>query len=118
MKHIFSSLLEVGFAGECRERNLVGEKVDFEDITLVHGVFKVALVTTVVFQGRTDVPTDLTVFAKWSARVGVDVSDDASAEWGEGGPIEVEVSEHGCVSGKRWVNARGPKKIQSDDGLR
>jgi hypothetical protein len=50
MKKVFSDLFEIGGRGELGKRDLLGKKVDFEDVTLVHGVFEVALVATVVLR--------------------------------------------------------------------
>jgi hypothetical protein len=50
MKKVFGDLFEIGGRGELGKRDLLGKKVDFEDVTLVHGVFEVALVATVVLR--------------------------------------------------------------------
>ena len=57
----------------------------------MHGVLEVAAKTAVVFEGWANVPTDFAVLAKWGATLGVDMSNNASAKWGNGGSIEVKV---------------------------
>jgi hypothetical protein len=70
--------------------DLLGEKVDFEDITLVHGVFEVALVATVVLKGGSDIPPKFAMQAERGAGVSRDMGNHASSKWGNGSGVEVE----------------------------
>ena len=70
VKHVLGSLAEIIFAREFGKRNFFGEEIDFEYVSFVHRVLEVALPTTVVFQGGTNIPADLAVFAKGGASVG------------------------------------------------
>jgi hypothetical protein len=72
------------------KRDLLGEKVDFEDITLMHGVFEVALVATVVLKGGSNIPPKFAMQAERGAGVSRDMGNHASSEWGNGSGVEVE----------------------------
>ena len=116
-KHVGSSLLQVGFSGERGKRSLLGEKIDFKDVSFGHGGGKVAAVAAVVLWRGSDVPTNLAVFTKGSASVGRDVGNDFGSEWGKRCAIVVKITEEGCLGGKRRMNAAGAEKVQSKDGL-
>ena len=70
MEHVFRRLFEVVVASECRERDLLRKKIDLEHVPFRHGVFEVALPTTIVLEGRANVPTNLAVFAVGRAGFG------------------------------------------------
>jgi hypothetical protein len=87
MKHILGGLFEIRIARENGEGDVLWEEINFEDITLVHGVLKVAAKTAVVvFKGWANVPTNFAVLAELGATLGVDMSNNVSAkqvgQWG------------------------------------
>ena len=104
MKHIFGGLFEIRIARESGEGDALREEINFEDITLVHGVFEVTAKTAVVFEGWADVPTNFAVLAEWGATLGVDMSNNASAEWSNGGSIEVKISEQRSMGREGRMN--------------
>lgn len=95
VKHVFGSLLKVGIAGECGKGDFFREKINLEDIAFGHGVGEVTFPTPVVFERRTDIPTNLSVCAVWRARVGGSMGNYFGAGRGKWSSIEVEVAEEG-----------------------
>jgi len=118
VEHVFGGLLEIGIAGDCWKSNLFGEKIDLQYIAFVHGVGEVALPTTVVFEGRTDIPTNLAVFTEGGAGFSGGMSNDLGAHGGKRSAVEIELTEKGCVGRERWVDARRPEQVESQSGLR
>jgi hypothetical protein len=90
VKKVFGDLFEIGGRGELGKWDLLGKKVDFEDITLVHGVFEVALVATVVLKGWSNIPPKFAMQAERGAGVSRDVGNHASSEWGDGSGVKVK----------------------------
>ena len=68
-------------------------------------VLKVTSIASIVLERRADVPTDVTVDAECRSFVGGDVSNDACADGGERGSVEVEIAEEGSVGRERegWI---------------
>jgi hypothetical protein len=69
MEHILGGLLEIQFGGKAWNGDFFGEKIDRENVTCGIGVGEVALPAPVVFEGRPDIPTDLTVLSEGGASV-------------------------------------------------
>jgi hypothetical protein len=113
MKHIFSRSLEIFFTSESGKRNSVGEEVDFEDVTFVHGVGKVALVAAIMFGRGTNVPSKLAMSAKRSASISRGMSNDFGARRCKWSAVEIEVAEHGSVGGEGRMNTGRSKEIES-----
>jgi hypothetical protein len=93
VEHVFGSLFEIGVAGKCREGNLFREKIDLEYITFVHGVGEVTLPATIVFQGRTNIPTNLAVFTEGGAGFSRGMSKNLCAHGSKRSAVEIEVAE-------------------------
>ncbi len=118
VQHILGCLLKVVISGELGEGVFFRKKVDFEDVAFCKGVGEVTLVAAVVFERRTDVPTDFAVFTKGWASIGGRVGDDSGAGRGERGAVEVEVTEQGGVGRQGRVDAGRPEQIEGQCGLR
>ena len=118
MKHVFGSLLQVVSTRKGRESKLLGEKIDFEDVTLMESVREIALVATIVFQGRTDIPTNLAMFTEGGASIGGSVGNDLGAQGGERSTIEIELTEQGGVSRERRMDARRTEEVEGQNCLR
>ena len=112
-EHIFGCLLKIGLAGESRERDFVGGKIDFEDITFVHGVGKITFVAAVMLRGRADVPTKFTMFTKRRTGISRNVSDDFGTRGRNRSAVKVEIAVEGSIGRERRVNTRGAEEIQS-----
>jgi len=113
VQHIFGGLLKVGIAGEGGKWDLVRDEVNLEDVAFGHGVGEITFPASVVFEGRADVPTNLSVGAEWCAGVGGGVGNDFGARRGEWSTIEVEVAEEGGMCRQRRMNARGAEQVES-----
>ncbi len=118
MKHVFGSLLQVVITRKGRESKLLGEKIDFEDVTLMESVREIALVATIVFQGRTDIPTNLAMFTEGGASIGGSMGNDLGAQGGERSTIEIELTEQGGVSRERRMDARRTEEVEGQNCLR
>jgi hypothetical protein len=81
------------------------------------GVGKITLVAPVVFQGRANIPTDLTVCTERSSGIGGEVGNDFGASRGNWSAVEVEVAKKGGVGGERRMNAGGPEEVKGQDRL-
>ena len=69
VKHVLGSLAEKIVSGEFRKGNFFGEEIDLEDVSFVHRVLEVTLPATVMFEGGTDIPANLAVFAEGGASI-------------------------------------------------
>ena len=118
VKHIFGGLLQVVSARKGRESNLFGENIDFEDVPLMEGVREIALVATIVLQGRTNVPTNLAMFAERGTRIGGNVGNDLSAQGGKRSTIEIELTKQRSMSRERRMDARRTEEIEGQCRLR
>ena len=98
VKHVLSSLAEIIVSREFGKGNFFEEEIDLEDESFVHRVLEVALPTTVMFEGGTDIPANLAVFAKGGASVCGGVCHDLSAHGGKWCTIEIVVSEKRSMS--------------------
>lgn len=117
MEHVFSSLLEILFTSELGKGDFFGKEVNFEDITLLHGVFEIAAKATIVFRGRPDIPANFAMLAKGGASVGREMSNYASARRRKRSAIEIKVAEEGSMGGKRGMNTGRAKKIECQCNL-
>jgi len=113
VQHILSGLLKVVVSGELGEGEFLWEEIDLEYVAFGHGVGEVTFLASVVFEGRADVPTNLSVGAEWCAGVGGGVGNDFGARRGEWSTIEVEVAEEGGMCRQRRMNARGAEQVES-----
>ena len=98
VKHVLGSLSEIIVSREFGKGNFFGEEIDLEYVSFMHRVLEVALPTTVMFKGGTDLPANLAVFAKGGASVGGGVCYDLSAHGGKWCTIEIVVSEKRSMS--------------------
>ena len=98
MKHVFGGLFEIVTAREGRESNFFGEKIYLEDIAFMKSVGKVAFPTTVVFEGRADIPADFAVFTERGAGIGRGVRNNLGTHGGKWSPVKVELAEEGGMS--------------------
>ena len=93
VKHVFRSLFEIVVARELRKRNFFREKVNFEYITLMEGVLEVALPTSVVLQGRADVPSNLTMDTKGGTGIRSCMGHNLCAHGRKWCPVEVKLTK-------------------------
>jgi hypothetical protein len=86
-------LLEIIFRRERGKWNFFGEEVHSENVTLGHGVREIAFVASVMFRGGSNIPTDLTMLATRSTRVGTNVGHNFGARRSNWRSIEIVVTE-------------------------
>jgi hypothetical protein len=70
-------------------------------------VLKVTFIAAVVLERRADIPSDVAVDSKSRSFVGGDMGNDACADGGERGSIEIEVAEEGSVGREGGMYPRG-----------
>ena len=93
VKHVFSSLLEIVSCGDFGKRYFFREKIDGEDVTLLHCVGEVAFVAPVVLGRWSDVPTNLAVLAKSGASFSSNMGNDFCARRSKRNAIKIVVSK-------------------------
>jgi hypothetical protein len=96
---------------------LGGEEFDGAKGALGLGFRHVQAVTSVVLHGGADVPVGYAMGCPSAAVAGDLVSDGEGAGGRKGGGIEIELAEDLGVAREFWVDSRGPKQVESDDGL-
>ena len=118
MEHILGGLLQVVVAGKGGESKLLGEKIDLEDVPLMESVGEIAFVATIVFQGRTNIPTNFPMCTERGASIGGSVGNDLSTQGGKRSAIEVELTEQRCMSRERRMYPRRTEQVESQRCLR
>ena len=97
MEHVLSGLLKVCSRGEFGKGDFFGEEIDSKYITLLHGVWKVTLVTSVMFRGGADVPTNFAVLAKGGTRLGGHMGHNLGAGRSKRNAIEIVIPKKRCM---------------------
>ena len=85
--------MEVGFSGDGREGEFFGEEIHFQNVTFVHGVWKVATIASIMFGRGTNIPADLAVLTEGGARIGSNMGDNFGAKGGNGGAVVVKMTK-------------------------
>jgi hypothetical protein len=76
VKHVFSSLLQVGGIGEGGKWSFFREEINLEYISFLHGVWKVAAIAAIMFQRGADVPSHFSVLTERSSGFGSHMGDN------------------------------------------
>jgi hypothetical protein len=104
--------------GEGQERNLCGEEVCLQHISLVFGGWDVALPATIMLHGWANIPANNTMCTKWRTGIGRNVGNNLGSRPGNGIPITVLVAKEGRVGRKGRVNAGQTQEIECEQSLR
>ena len=99
-EHVVGGLAEVLVGGYCWEWDVVWEPVDGQSVAYAEGAGDVALVTAVMFDGWADIPAVDAVWTHVRTLGWREVNDDASAWWGKGTLVEIEVAVEASVGRK------------------
>ena len=94
-EHVFGGLTEIGLTREGGKGDCLWEKIHLEDVSLGESVREKTFVAPVMLEGRSNVPTDLTVCTERSPGVGREVGNDFGASRGKRSAVEVKIAEKG-----------------------
>jgi hypothetical protein len=114
-EHVGGGLSEVVVSGGFWEGNFVWEPVNSERISDAEGAPKVTNMATVMFGGRTDIPTvNAVVGCHVVALVGRDMDNNACTRRCQRALVEVKNPIDACVGREAGLAARGTEEVQGD----
>jgi hypothetical protein len=113
-EHVCGGLSRVVVSGGFGEGNSVWELINGESISDAKGAWNVTFMATVIFRGRTNIPTVNAVGCHVVALVRRDMDNDACTCRCQGALVEVKNPMDACVGREVGLAARGTEEVQGD----